>query len=85
MSAAVTILRRAGRGGCIFTKRAFELAQISYVVVDVDEDEAAAATATAQHVAGETGSAQLPVVVCDNGTSWTRLRLDLIAELVRAA
>lgn len=83
MSATVTILGRANCGACIFTKRAFELARISYVVVDVDEDETAAATV--RRVADETGSAQLPVVVCEDGASWTGLRLDRIADLVRAA
>jgi glutaredoxin len=83
MGATVTILGQANCGACIFTKRAFELARISYVVINVDEDETAAATA--RRVASETGSTQLPVVVTEDGASWTGLRLDLIADLVRAA
>lgn len=83
MSATVTIVGRANCGACIFTKRAFELARIDHVVVDVDEDETAAATA--RRVALETGTAQLPVVIREDGSSWTGLRLDLIADVVRAA
>ncbi|WP_162564416.1 MULTISPECIES: glutaredoxin family protein [Microbacterium] len=80
---AVTILGRVGCGACIFTKRALDLAGIGYVVVDVDESEDAAQIA--QEVAGELGRTELPIVLCDDGTRWSGLRLDRIADVVRMA
>lgn len=79
----VTILGRAGCGACIFTERAFRLAGLSFVVVDVDKDEDAAAIA--HEVAGELGRSELPIVLCEDGSRWAGLQLDRIAGLVRAA
>ena len=78
----VSILGRAGRGACIFTERAIELAGLSYVVVDVDED--AGAAAIARNVAGELGRSALPTVLSEDGSWSAGLQLDLIADLVRA-
>lgn len=83
MSMRVTIVGSAHCGACIFTKRAFELAGLPHEMLDVDQDEAAAAIAREGAAAGE--RLQLPVVICENGDRWTGLRLDRIADLVRAA
>lgn len=82
MSVRVTIVGRAGCGACIFTKRAFELAGMSFDELDVDQDENAVAIARDTAAAGE--RLQLPVVICDSGERWSGLRMDRIAEVVRA-
>ena len=78
----VTILGRAGCGACIFTERAFELAGLSFVVADVDED--AGAAAIAREIAGELERSELPVGLFEDGSLWTGLQLNRIADLVRA-
>lgn len=83
MSMRVTIVGSAHCGACIFTKRAFELAGVAFDVLDVDQDESAVAIARGAAAAGE--RLQLPVVICDNDDRWSGLRLDRIADVVRAA
>lgn len=83
MSVRVTIVGRAGCGACNFTKRAFELAGMSSDVVDVDQDENAVAIARDAATAGK--QLQLPVVIHDSGERRPGLRMDRIAEVVRAA
>ena len=79
---AVTIFGRADCGSCTFTKRAFELARLRHVVIDVDQD--ADGAAIARELAAELGRSELPIVLCEDGSRWAGLRLDLIARLVRA-
>lgn len=78
----VTIVGSANCGACIFTKRAFEIAGVPFDVLDVDHDANAPALARQGAIEGE--RLQLPVV-CDNGERWTDLRMDRIADVVRAA
>jgi hypothetical protein len=58
-----------------------EAAGIDHLVLDVDTDPEAAATA--RRVAEVTGSTQLPAVICPDGSAWSGLRMDRIAELIR--
>lgn len=81
MSAKVRVLGRPGCGACIFTKRALEAAGIDHLVLDVDADPDAAAAA--RRAAEATGSTQLPAVICPDGSTWSGLRMDRIADLVR--
>jgi len=77
----VTILGRANCGACIFTKRALELARVSYEILDVDESGPAAALA--EQIAAQLGTARLPIVMCADGTRWAGLQMHRIAQIVR--
>lgn len=78
----VTIFGRVSCGACIFTERAFELAGVSFVVIDVDNDAAAAVFAC--EIAEELGRSELPIVLCEDGSRWAGLQLDRIADLLRS-